>query len=332
MTDAPLTIPVPTVCPRCGTGLAPGLLRCPACRGLVYADVLRELAGRADQAASDARLADATRLWHEALALLPAEAAQRAPIDAKLHALGERMERGEGRGVKPPAGPRRGIWAAAGAGLLFLLTRGKLLLLGLTKAGALLSMFAFLGIYWRMWGWALAAGLMVSIYLHELGHVVALRRYGVPVSAPMFVPGLGAFVRHGLLPTARIGARVALAGPAAGLLAALLALLLHRLTGNGIWAAIAHLGAIINLGNLIPVWQLDGARAVTPLGGWERAAYAALLAAVAVLLRDPFAGLIAAVTALALPFRGRPGAGDRGAAATALVVIAGLGAALALGR
>lgn len=332
MTDTPRTIPVPTVCPRCGTGLAPGLLRCPACRSLVYADVLRELAGRADRAAAESRLADATHLWHEALALLPPDAVQRASIDAKLEGLGERMERGEGRAARPMSGPRRGVWAAAGAGLLFLVTKGKVLLLGLTKAGALLSMFAFLGLYWRMWGWALAAGLVVSIYLHELGHVVALRRYGVPVSAPMFVPGFGAFVRHGILPTARIGSRVALAGPAAGLLAALVALLLHRITGNGVWAAIAHLGAIINLGNLIPVWQLDGARAVTPLGGWERGVYAVVLVVVAVLLRDPFAGLIAAATVLALPFRGRPGTGDRGALAYALVVISGLGTALAWGR
>lgn len=332
MTGEPLAIPVPSVCPRCGTGLAPGLLRCPACQALVYADVLREIAGRADRAAAESRLADATHLWHEALALLPADAAQRVPIDAKLEVLGVRMERGEGRAAKPPASSRRGIWAAAGAGLLFLVTKGKILLLGLTKAGALLSMFAFLGIYWRMWGWALAAGLVVSIYLHELGHVVALRRYGIPVSAPMFVPGFGAFVRHGVLPTARIGSRVALAGPAAGLFAALLALLLHQLTGNDFWAAIAHLGAIINLGNLIPVWQLDGARAVTPLAAWERAAYGVLILGVAVVLRDPFAGVIAAATLIALPFSGKRGPGDRGALLYALGVIAGLGAALGLGR
>lgn len=332
MTAAPLAIPAPSACPRCGTGLAPGLLRCPGCRALVYADVLREIAGRADQAAAESRLADATHLWHEALALLPADAAQRGPIDAKLQAIGARMERGEGRAASRPDASRRGIWAAVGAGLLFLVTKGKILLLGLTKAGALLSMFAFLGVYWQMWGWALAAGLLVSIYLHELGHVVALRRYGIPVSAPMFVPGFGAFVRHGVLPTARIGSRVALAGPAAGLVAALLALLLHRLTGNGYWAAIAHIGAIINLGNLIPVWQLDGARAVTPLGGWERVAYGALILGVAVMLRDPFAGIIAAATVIALPFGGRPGVGDRGALLYALAVIAGLGAALALGR
>lgn len=332
MTGAPTAIPMPSACPRCGTGLAPGLLRCPACRSLVYADVLRELASRADQATAGSRLADATHLWHEALALLPPDAAQRVPIDAKLQTLGERMERGEGRAAKPPAAVSRGLWAAIGAGLLFFVTKGKLLLLGLTKAGALLSMFAFLGIYWREWGWAFAVGILVSIYLHELGHVVALRRYGVPVSAPMFVPGFGAYVRHGVLPTSRIGARVALAGPAAGLVTAALALAIYEITGEGYWAAIAHLGAIINLGNLIPVWQLDGARAVVPLGLWERVVYVAALIAVAVVVRDPFAGLIAVATAIALLFGGKGGTGDRGALIYALVVIFGLGAALAIGR
>jgi Zn-dependent protease len=331
VTDALSQIPAPTLCPRCGTGLAPGLLRCPACRALVYADVLVELSRRADATAAEGRLADATHLWHEVLALLPPDAAQGAAIDAKLEALGQRMERGEGRAAAKPAGTNRGVWAAVGAGFLFLLTKGKVLLLALTKGGALLSVFAFLGVYWAAWGWAFALGILVSIYIHELGHVVALKRYGVPVSAPMFVPGLGAFVRHGVLPTARIGARVALAGPAAGLLAAAMSLGLFLYTGNKYWGAIAHLGAIINLGNLIPVWQLDGARAVTALDLKGRIAYAVALVAVAALIRDPFAVLIALATVIALALGGTGKTEDRGALAYALLVIAGLGAVLALG-
>ncbi len=332
MSDVLPGFPAPTRCPRCGTALAVGLYRCPACQALVYADVLTELARMADAAGAEGHLAVATQRWHQALALLPADAGQRAPIDAKLEALGARMERGEGKGTAPAKGTKRGVWAAAVAGAAFLVTKGKLLLIGLTKAGALLSLFAFLGIYWREWGWALAAGIVVSLYLHELGHVVALRRYRIPVSAPMFIPGFGAYVRHGALPTARIGARVALAGPAAGLLAAAVALGLYARTGNAYWAAIAHLGAIINLGNLIPVWQLDGVRAVAPLALPARIGFVAALIAVAVVTRDPVAGVVALVTAVALAFGGRGGAGDRGALLYGLGVIAGLGVVLALGK
>lgn len=332
MSDPLSHIPVPTRCPRCGTALAVGLLRCPACQALVFADVLTEIARMAEVAANEGRLADATQRWHQALDLLPPDASQRAVIEAKLEALGARMERGEGTGKVPAKGPRRGVWAAIVAGSAFLVTKGKLLLIGLTKAGALLSLFAFLGIYWREWGWALAAGIVVSIYLHELGHVVALKRYRIPVSAPMFVPGFGAYVRHGALPTARIGARVALAGPAAGLLAAALALGLKLLTGNAYWGALAHLGAIINLGNLMPVWVLDGVRAVAPLDLRGRIAFVGALAVVAAVTRDPVAAIITLVTAAALAFGGRRGTGDRGALLYGLGVIAGLGVVLALGK
>jgi Zn-dependent protease len=273
-------------------------------------------------------LAEAAELWHGALALLPADASQRGVIERKLEALGARMERGEARGAPRTTRERKGALAVLGALLLFLVTKGKVLLLALTKGGALLSLFAFLGLYWREWGWTLALGLVTSIFLHELGHIVALRRYGVAVTAPMFVPGLGAFVSHGVLPTARIGARVAIAGPVAGALAAALALLLGALTGGAYWKAIAHLGAIMNLFNLVPVWQLDGAKAVAPLGGGGRSAYALLLVTVAVVTRDPFAVLIALTTTGALILLGRGGTGDRVAAALSAGVILGLGGVL----
>ena len=325
MTDeyrAPLT---PALCPRCRTSLADGMLRCPSCRALVHADHLADLAGAADAAAGEGELARATDLWHRALDLLPADAPQRAPIDAKLHQIGERMERGEGK-VKPPAGPPRGLWAAIGAILLFLITKGKAFLLLLTKGGTLLSVFAFLGIYWREWGWSFAVGLLVSIYLHELGHMVALMRYRVPVSAPMFVPGFGAFVRHGALPTPRIGARVALAGPAAGLGAALVAYALFLATDAPYWSAIAHLGAIINLGNLIPIWQLDGARIRTPLTLEQRILLGGAFIATAYLAQDRVTTLVAGVGVIALCFRRQYGSGDAVGLWQAVGVMVALGA------
>jgi hypothetical protein len=75
------------------------------------------------------------------------------------------------------------------------LSKGKLLLLGLTKASTFLSMFAMVGVYWSAFGFWFALGLVLSIYIHEMGHVAALTRYGVPASAPLFIPGLGAVIR-----------------------------------------------------------------------------------------------------------------------------------------
>lgn len=295
----------------------------------MYADLLVRYAADADRMTSEGRLAEATELWHRTLALLPEDAAQRGPIDAKLHAIGERMERGEGRIEAPEAAPK-GLWAGIGAGLIFLATKGKALLLALTQGGAILSIFAFLGIYWREWGWSFALGLLVSIYLHELGHMVALMRYRVPVSAPMFVPGFGAFVRHGALPTPRIGARVALAGPAAGLGAALVAYLLFRVTGAAYWSAIAHLGAVINLGNLLPVWQLDGARVRPPLTRDQQVLLGAAFVLTALIAQDRITALICGGGVIALFFRRRYGMGDATGLWQAAAVMASLGVLIRL--
>jgi len=83
---------------------------------------------------------------------------------------------------------------------LFALTKAKFLLLGLTKLSTLGSMLAFLGVYWSMFGWKFALGFVLCIYVHEMGHVAELRRFGIAASAPMFIPGLGAFVSLKQLP------------------------------------------------------------------------------------------------------------------------------------
>jgi Zn-dependent protease len=150
--------------------------------------------------------------------------------------------------------------------LVAVLTKGKFLLLGLTKATTLFSMLLSFGVYWTQWGAWFALGVVVSIYIHEMGHVAALRRYGVAASAPMFIPGLGALVRLKQSHLgARVNARVGLAGPVWGTAAALAAFAIGRVTGSPLWIAIAHVGAWINLFNLLPIWQLDGNRGFASL-------------------------------------------------------------------
>jgi len=122
-------------------------------------------------------------------------------------------------------------------------------------------MLLSLGAYWTVWGWRFALGLVLSIYIHEMGHVIALRRYGFRATAPMFVPGLGALIRlQQRVVNPREDAEIGLAGPIYGLGAAVFALLLWWGTGEPIFAAIAGVGAWINLFNLLPISSLDGGR------------------------------------------------------------------------
>lgn len=185
----------------------------------------------------------------------------------------------------PDPSPHRNPWGSRftkiGAGgvaawkfktvLLLVLTKGKLLLLGLTKMSTLFSMLAMFGVYWAAYGWPFAAGLVLSIYVHEMGHVIALRRYNIAATAPMFIPFFGAFVRMKQYPATVVeDSRVGLAGPIYGLGAAVGAWLLGLLTEAPIFFAIARIGAWINLFNLIPIWQLDGGRGFRALTRKQR--------------------------------------------------------------
>lgn len=313
-------------CRQCGTELAPELLACPLCGTLVHAAALRELATAAQAHEAEGALVQARDEWQRALALLPPDARQHAVIGERVTGLSARIAtQPRPRRRAPAQGPwwRRGAAAAALIGL-FALGKLKFLLLGLSKASTLLSMFAFFGVYWNQFGWALAAGLVVGIYIHEMGHVAALKRLGIAAGAPFFIPGVGALVLlKQQVENPADDARIGLAGPLWGLGAGLLAYGLFFLTRAPVWSAIAHLTGIINLFNLIPVWQLDGARGFHALARGQRWVLVAALATAYLLTNQ---GLLLIIAALALwralqPAPERP---DRTALATFLVLVAAL--------
>jgi Zn-dependent protease len=260
------------ICPQCLAQLAPALLACPRCGSLVYAERLQELAQLAHVATENGDIAGALAAWREAIELLPANSRQYQVIAAKIAELSNKIGTGQTRtATGRSSSGRRGALAAAGAVLLFVLTKAKLLLLGLANWSTLASMLLSLGVYWTAWGWKFALGLVVSIYIHEMGHVVALRRFGFKASAPLFIPGLGAVIRlQQRVTNPREDAAIGLAGPIYGLGAALASAALWIATKHPIFGAIASVGAWINLFNLTPVWTLDGGRAFHGMSRGQR--------------------------------------------------------------
>jgi len=118
-------------------------------------------------------------------------------------------------------------------------------------------------------GWAFAVGFVVLLLLHEMGHVIQLRREGVQASAPMFIPFLGAVIAaKSMGRDAAAEARVGLAGPILGSVATLIPLGVWLLTGEELWRALAYIGFLLNLFNLLPVLPLDGGRAMAALSPW----------------------------------------------------------------
>jgi Zn-dependent protease len=122
-------------------------------------------------------------------------------------------------------GKRKRSWireklGALGAAIVALGAKLKAVLLILPKvklfatAGtALVSVAA----YATIWGWQFGVGLVVLLFVHEMGHVVALRRHGLKASAPMFVPFMGAVIwARSLGDDALTESRVGLAGPIFG--------------------------------------------------------------------------------------------------------------------
>jgi Zn-dependent protease len=275
-TDQPVKL-----CLGCGTQLAHTLLACPACKRLVHAEALRDLAAQADAAMRDDRIADALHFWEQALDRLPLGSRQHAAVNDKVREIRIRLESGHGgkRTSNPSEKGKVTGLAAIGALLLALLSKGKLLLLGFGKLSTVMSMILSMGVYWTAYGWKFAVGLVLSIYVHEMGHVAALRRYGIKATAPMFIPGIGAIIRLKESPSNVIeDARVGLAGPLWGLATAAIVYAVYLVTRWPSWAAIGVVGAWINLFNLLPVWQLDGGRGFNSLTRAQRFVAAAVIA------------------------------------------------------
>ena len=173
----------------------------------------------------------------------------------------------------PPerAGWKRLLWPLlVAAGLLF--KYGKVALLALGKVKVLTtsgSMLVSVAAYSLIWGWRFAVGFVLLLLVHELGHVIQLRREGVPASAPLFIPFLGAVVAAKSLGNdAAAEARVGLAGPVLGTLGAIGVFLAGESADSDLLRALAFTGFFLNLFNLVPLTPLDGGRAMAAMSPW----------------------------------------------------------------
>ena len=186
--------------------------------------------------------------------------------------------------------------APIGAALLALLAKLKAVLLLLPKLKLFVSagsMLVSIAAYSVVFGWPFAVGFVALLFVHELGHVIQLRREGIKASAPMFVPFLGAVISaRSLGDNALAEARVGLAGPVLGSIGAAACVLVWHLTGNDFWRALAFTGFFLNLFNLLPVVPLDGGRAMAAMAPWMWFLGFAALVPLAFIFPNPIVFLI----------------------------------------
>ena len=136
----------------------------------------------------------------------------------------------------------------------------------LLKFKFLLSMFVSAAFYVWFGGWWFGIGLVFLLFVHEMGHVLEAKRQGLPVSAPLFIPFLGALITLKQMPhNAWNEAKLAIAGPIVGSAGAAAVWVAGVGADSNHLKALAFLGFLINLFNLLPVVPLDGGRIVGAL-------------------------------------------------------------------
>lgn len=183
---------------------------------------------------------------------------------------------GEGSPHGPADEPHQSFFrrrvAPIGAALVAFLTKIKMILLALGQVKLLATagtMAVSIAAYATIWGFWFAIGFVILLLVHEVGHVIALRREGIKASAPMFIPFMGAVISaRSLGDNALAEARVGLAGPILGTIGSAACLLVWHVTGHDFWRALAFTGFFLNLFNLLPVVPLDGGRAMAAMAPW----------------------------------------------------------------
>jgi Zn-dependent protease len=264
--------------------------------------------------------AEARSDWLKALALLPPDSSQAEWISGNLKRLETFMA--------PALATDRHAWAkkfGPFAPLIILLANGKFLLT-LFKLKFLLSLGAFVAFYWALYGVRFGIGFAILILVHEMGHFIEIKRRGLPAEMPVFLPGLGAYVRWTALGVStQTRALVSLAGPMAGCLGAAVCALIWIRTGDAIWIGLASLSAMLNVLNLIPIWVLDGSQAIVALNRTERIVLSGGAVLLAAYFSQPLFLLVAGGAAYRVFTKDIPQAPSHAATVYYLIVLVALG-------
>lgn len=178
--------------------------------------------------------------------------------------------------------------ATKGANLLAVLKSIKILKVLLS----FVSMVASVITYGLTLGWGFGVGLVLMLFIHEMGHVIALRRKHLPASLPVFIPFLGAAIFAPDMGDRATEAYVGYGGPFIGSIAALACFGLWAALGgtSDLLLSISYLGVYLNLFNLLPISPLDGGRITQIVGDWFKYLGAAL--AIGLVVESGEAGMI----------------------------------------
>src|SRR5205809_4390705 len=174
-------------CHNCGASLPLGALACDQCHSLVHSEELVRISARAKSLEAQDQLLPAREEWLKALPLLPANSTQAEWIRGQVYKLELAAK------VAPPPEEKHAWTRKFGplAPIAILLAKSKTLLLAIFKLKFLFSLFAFMGVYWTLFGPAFGVGFVVLILVHAMGHYTILisADAACPLICPYFSPG-----------------------------------------------------------------------------------------------------------------------------------------------
>lgn len=194
---------------------------------------------------------------------LAAPSAPDGGVDAeRLHASGTANPH-----IQRPSGRPEQVGCLSGAALIGLLSKLAIFAKVLLPLGSAIVSFGAYALFFG--GWQAGLGIVLLLFVHEMGHYVVIRAKGLKVGLPVFIPMLGAYVAMRTLPVnARDDAEIGIAGPVAGAIAGVVCLGIYYQTGQTLYLWLAYFSFFINLLNLLPVAPLDGARVTGAISKW----------------------------------------------------------------
>ncbi len=155
----------------------------------------------------------------------------------------------------------------------------------ITAVSMVISAIAY-GIWLGPW---FGIGLVAMLFVHEMGHVMAMRFKGMEVSGPVFIPFLGAAIFAPKFEDRDTEAYVGYGGPLVGTIGALACFGAWYATGqtSEILLLLSYVGVFLNIFNLIPISPLDGGRITQAIGGWFKYVGLGLLLAYTLFIAQP---------------------------------------------
>ena len=178
-------------------------------------------------------------------------------------------QRHEAPAVEPQRDWSRWGWLGAAALFMFGKLKWLVAIAKFAKLQTLLTMLLSIAVYAQVFGWPYAAGFVLLIFIHEMGHALALWQQGIPAGAPVFIPFVGAVIAmRGMPRDAWVEAVVGIGGPLLGTVGAIGCLIAAFVTSSPLMFALSAAGFLINLFNMIPISPLDGGRIVGVMSRW----------------------------------------------------------------